>query len=155
MPVRVWPKDLSCKWLYANDVAHFGFAASATHKRVGRWRNHDRMVRSVHLYDGRAHITDKTERGRCPFHIPGDLFVSHNTGFWRLRGHNEQVAVNERILGDCPDRESALRPACSPLSRSIRRAAAGCSSKIGPNVLMPDRFVGVDVYAVKVAVVTA
>jgi hypothetical protein len=107
------------------------------------------MIFAVDLHDSRTNVTYIAQRRRLPFDVTGPFVISHHTGLWSLRSDNEQIAVDQRTLGNGPDQKSA----CG--SSSTRVAATQFSTEIGPNVLIPNRFVCGYVDAVEITVVSA
>ena len=67
-----------------------------------RGGDHHEMIFGADLDERRAHERGAAEPGGLPLQRAGQLVVGDHAGLGSLRGHDDQGAVDERVLSDAP-----------------------------------------------------
>ena len=128
LPVHVGPTNGPGERVEAVHAAIPSRASSSD-----RRRDHDEVVFSVDLDDHRAHVPCRArERRRLPPEFTRQLVVRDHARLGRLWCHDQQVAVDKRVLDDGPPWQLA-------------------AAELRPDVPVPDRLVGLGVDRVEIS----
>ena len=107
--------------------------------------DHHEVIFSGDLDDRRGHVPrDAREGGGLPPDRAGQLVVGDDTDFRRLRRHDQQITVDQRVLHDRPARQLGAAAEVLPDVRAPDRLPRLDADR----VQVPHRADGVDVLAV-------
>jgi hypothetical protein len=134
LPVGVGPPHLAGAWIQTIDAAVSGGAAAAN-----RRGDQDELILSGDLDDrGRPVPRNAGQSGRLPFELASLLVVGDDAGLGGLRRHDQQIAVDQRILPIAHCSSWALPP--KSFQMFLRQTGfrvfvlMACKSPIGPTV---------------------